>query len=117
MPYSSLHTLWRTFLVSVCLGASLARAEILMVFSADWCGNCVKFKQDLERDPFALEPYVVEVLDFDDDKESAKQLKVTRIPTFIIYDDEHREVTRKVGYANISELKAWAQKHNAKINK
>jgi thioredoxin-like negative regulator of GroEL len=108
---TSFFLFWQTVLVWVGLGFGGCFAETMMVFSADWCGNCVKFKKDLERQPFALEPNVVDVLDFDADRETARQLNVTRIPTFILYDENNREVARKVGYANISELKAWADKH------
>jgi thiol-disulfide isomerase/thioredoxin len=102
---------WPTLMVWLGVSFNACFAETLMVFSADWCGSCVKFKQDLERDPFALAPNVVEALDFDADRDSAKKLNVTRIPTFILYDENNREVARKVGYANISELKTWAATH------
>lgn len=96
------------FLLSMNLGFA---ANSMMVFTADWCGGCKAFKKALDENPGALDDYQLELINFDQNREIAKQLKVRSIPTFIIYDENDREVARKVGFESLDELKTWLEHH------
>lgn len=96
------------FLLGINMGFA---ANSMMVFTADWCGGCKAFKKALAENPDGLDNYPLELVDFDQNREIAKQLNVRSIPTFILYDENDREVARKVGFDTLDELNAWRHQH------
>lgn len=103
--YSS--TVWKTFIVWLGVSSFCCAAEALTVFTAKWCPNCLVFKQDLDENPELWKDYKVEFVDFDQNKDMARELGVKRLPTFILHDHNGDEVGRKVGYHKASGLLRW----------
>lgn len=109
--FENIYLVWRTVFLWLGLSFSVCLAQDpLAVFTADWCEPCRKFKQDFETGPDALKAYGVEYVDYDKNKELAKSLGVTTVPTFILYDNAGKEVKRVVGYKSLAELKAALNK-------
>lgn len=73
-----------------------------VLFTASWCAHCPRQKAifaELKRDG-----YIVHVLDFDSHDEAAKRLKVTQLPTTIVFDNG-KETDRYVGVTSSLKIK------------
>ncbi len=80
--------------------AYITVSNYLVIWTADWCPYCPKMKAlggKLEAEGF----HVI-YLDLDDNREEAKRLGITRIPTAIVYDSKV-EVLRLTGMGGLSE--------------
>lgn len=74
----------------------------IVIFSANWCLPCRMFHKWAEQDltiKRLLSNYEVEFYDYDLDKMMRTKYNVTRIPTFIIIENEE-EKARRVGLSN-----------------
>lgn len=84
--------------------------DLLIVFSADWCGNCVIFKKYIMEDSSILSNMVVCFVDFDSNDSIVKEYKVKKIPDFRYYKDS-AEIGKKIGYSNRQEFDKWIAGH------
>lgn len=97
---------------------NVCRAEdVLMVFTAQWCGPCQQFKRDYTADKSLAEGYTVEILDIDTAKDLTKDFAVNTVPTFIVVkvgDDgvikQENIVKRQAGYDGVKKLKRWLER-------
>lgn len=80
-----------------------ADKSVLIVFGADWCGYCVRLKNDKES--LNLDEYVVCFVDADKNPEMVKENSVSSFPTSIVMHDG-KEVSRKTGYKK-TEYQKW----------
>ena len=74
----------------------------IVVFSANWCLPCKMVHKWMEQDSTIkklLSHYDVEIYDYDLDKAMRTKYNVTRIPTFIILENEE-EKDRRVGISS-----------------
>lgn len=97
-----------SFLVSLCSLQAFSDEEkrpTLVIFSADWCSNCKKAKEDINNNKELSETiknYYVVVADFDIDKDLVEGYDVKKIPTFVVINKG--SVTKKVGYQGPRDL-------------
>jgi len=79
------------------------KKEILF-FSAPWCGPCKQMKILLKENK--LENIEVKIIDISEKSsiDLSIKYKVLSVPLFVKLEDD-KEVSRKSGYATISELK------------
>jgi thioredoxin 1 len=103
--------LWISLLALSCvIGAGSAFGESLLMFSADWCKYCQKAKADLLEKQDSVQEWNLDIVDIEQERELARQFALKSLPTFIVLDDDGREMRRLVGYHGFDNLKAWVEK-------
>lgn len=90
-----------------------SKKDLLVVFSADWCVNCVTFKKHFQEDMGMLSGIVVCIVDYDTNLDIAKEYKVKKIPDFRYYR-ESVELDKKIGYSKKSEFVKWLEQNRSK---
>lgn len=90
----------------------LAKGDEVLIFSADWCGNCKSLKADMKRDQSAMSGYIWGYVDVEKEKELAKQYGIRSLPTIVVVDKDNKEVKRQVGYRSMEQLRKWLQDKN-----
>jgi thiol-disulfide isomerase/thioredoxin len=70
----------------------------LIVFSADWCGDCVAYVPGLAKTLIMAKNNMLQarVVDYDAYRDLADEFNVRAIPTIIVYDKTWREIGRFV---------------------
>ena len=85
---------------------------LLIDFTASWCPPCKKMESSTWTDD-TLQAWIKEnaiaiQIDVDDDKKTTSALKVSAMPTLVLFSGEGTsELGRQVGYMNASELLRW----------
>ena len=88
-----------------------AQGIVLVDFYADWCGPCRMIAPILEKVAVKLNgKATVLKVNTDEAGQSATQLRITSIPTMIIYK-EGKEVSRHVGIKDEKGLISWVESH------
>ncbi|NBT59440.1 thioredoxin, partial [bacterium] len=107
-----LGTIWGILLV----GNSAIAADVLLAFTAEWCGPCQQFKADYMADKNLVAGYETEIINVDKAKELARDFDVKSYPTFIVIkveDDgtwrKDNIVKRKSGYDSPKKFKKWLE--------
>ena len=78
---------------------------------APWCGPCKMLSPVIEEASTKLEgKAVVGKVCVDDERELAQKFSVMSIPTIIVFKDG-KEIDRSVGYIELDEVIALANKH------
>lgn len=72
-------------------------------FSASWCGPC-KMLATVVANAGDKITVPIENIDIDENQEMAVQFGVRGVPTMVIIDDSGKEVKRKTGMMNESQL-------------
>lgn len=93
----------------LALTLSPAMADTVLMFSADWCGNCRAAKKDMMEHKEEVIPWYLEIVDADKSKDLVKEYGVRSLPTFIYLNDKGAEVDRLVGYRSYEKLKRWVE--------
>lgn len=84
---------------------------VLVDFWAPWCGPCKMLSPIIEEASKKLEgKAVVGKVCVDDEKDLAVKFSVMSIPTILVFKDG-KEVDRSVGYIELEEVVALANKH------
>lgn len=86
------------------------KQDVVLIFSASWCGHCKNLKNDFPTIE-GFDNKIVCILDSDQEKKMSRQLKVKSLPTSIILNPEGDEITRKVGYDKVSYSR-WLRENN-----
>lgn len=86
--------------------AASAEAAELLIFTATWCAPCQALKKDIAADPKLLADYEWGYVDFDAEKEMARDYGIKTVPTFLILED-NKVVRRLVGYPGLEKFKKW----------
>jgi thiol-disulfide isomerase/thioredoxin len=70
----------------------------LIVFSADWCGDCVAYVPGLAKTLIMAKNNMLQarVVDYDNYRDLAEEFNVHAIPTIIVYDKSWKEIGRFV---------------------
>jgi len=76
----------------------LDQKHYLIVFSADWCADCVAYVPGLAKALMMARNNMLtaRVVDYDNYRDMAEDLNVRSIPTIIVFDKNWREVGRFV---------------------
>ena len=83
----------------------------IMLVYADWCGPCRMIAPILEKVAVKLNgKATVLKVNTDEAGQAATQLRITSIPTMIIYK-EGKEVSRHVGIKDEKGLISWVESH------
>ena len=83
-----------------------SKKDILVIFTADWCGACQKMKKDIDDDPSLVDGLIVCYIDYDESPDLVKEYKVKKIPDYFLLS-KGVETKRKVGYSNKNDFKKW----------
>lgn len=82
----------------------------LMFFRADWCGPCRQMEPVMQTimdgDGFR-DHYSMQRVDVDTEPEIAAKWGIRGIPTFVIADDQGKEVARRVGATSRFKMQEW----------
>lgn len=78
-----------------------------ILWTAEWCSSCKKMYPIASK--LSEEGYVVYILDYDEETELAKQLKIKKLPTTIILT-ESKETGRFVGVVSVEEIQKVLKK-------
>jgi protein disulfide-isomerase len=105
---------WSTDVPQALAKAKAENKSVLLDFTgSDWCGWCIKFKQEAldtkEFQEYATKNLVLVELDFPRKKEQAAELKAANqslqekyhiegFPTFVVLNKDGKEIGRQVGY-------------------
>jgi len=70
----------------------------LIVFSAEWCGDCVAYVPGLAKSLAIAKNEMIKarVVDYDNHRDMADEMNIRKIPTIIVYDKNWREIGRFV---------------------
>ena len=79
------------------LSASVALAKDLVIVGATWCPACAKLKNFIDNNKNKIK-FNIQNVDIDKDRGTADTLKVTKIPTSFIFDDDGKLLSKKIGY-------------------
>lgn len=80
--------------------------DALIIFTADWCVNCVKMKKDIDNNIDILDNKIVCYVNINTNEYYKHEYKVKNIPDYFLLRDGI-ELNRKVGYKNITNFKKW----------
>src|SRR5206468_3776083 len=66
----------------------------LIVFSAEWCGDCVAYVPGLAKSLAIAKNDMVQarVVDYDNHRDMADEMNIRKIPTIIVYDKNWKEI-------------------------
>ena len=84
----------------------------LLIWTAEWCGSCKGMKVIAEE--LRAEGFDVYYIDFDDNRDRARECSVTSLPTTIVYTDG-KEAKRFVGIRKAEQIRDVLKK-NEKAN-
>ena len=70
----------------------------LIVFSADWCSDCVAYVPGLAKSLIVAKNNMLQarVVDYDAYRDMAEEFNIRAIPTIIVYDKSWKEIGRFV---------------------
>lgn len=68
----------------IWVGAVGVAGEVLLAFTASWCGPCKQFKSDVAENPEMVAGYELDIIDVDQAKEMAQDFGVKSYPTFFV---------------------------------
>ncbi|PIR43186.1 thiol reductase thioredoxin [candidate division WWE3 bacterium CG10_big_fil_rev_8_21_14_0_10_32_10] len=84
----------------------------LIDFYADWCGPCIAMKPTVEK---VLVDYKGKVdfseINVDSNQSEAQKYGIMSIPTFVILDENDKEIDRKMGAMAETQFKNWLDSH------
>jgi thioredoxin 1 len=78
--------------------------KTVFYFTADWCVPCKKVRpivEDMNKDGF-----FIQIIDADIEKELIKNLEITSVPTFILFENE-KIINRISGAQTRSQLESF----------
>jgi len=81
---------------------------VLAIFTADWCKYCKPLEQEVlnRMDEINDKGYVVCLIDYDSNRDLARQFRVDSVPTTIRFVSD-RQYNRKVGYSGYANYGAF----------
>lgn len=100
ISYSQAQTFDNAYVTDLSVALRLSKEtkqNIVLVFSASWCGHCKNLKNDLPTIE-GFDNKIICILDSDNEKKTARQFKVKSLPTSIMLNSNGEEISRTVGY-------------------
>ena len=83
-------------------------ANYLLIWTADWCGYCKDMKVIAEM--LRAEGFDVYYIDFDDNRDKARECSVTSLPTTIVYT-AGKEAKRFIGICKAEQIRDVLKKN------
>ena len=84
--------------------------KTLIDFYADWCGPCIAMKPVVESLESELkEKLVVKKVNVDTTPEEASKYNVVSIPTFVILDENGKELAKRMGAIPKDQFVEWVK--------
>lgn len=84
--------------------------NILLVFSATWCGPCNKFKSEVLKDENVkkkMNDYIFLIIDIDAEPVLTKKCNVTAIPSILILNNKEEIIKSTVGFKDKKSFINW----------
>jgi len=81
--------------------------NILVIFGTEWCGSCIKLKNDL--DSLNLDNYTICIVDVEEREDLGKKYSISSYPTSLIIKNKE-VISKKVGYKKEDYTK-WLSKN------
>jgi thioredoxin 1 len=85
------------------------KKNYIVLFTAKWCKYCPRQKLVMEQ--LEKEGYIVYVLDYDTHKDAAEELRISTLPTTLIFNDG-KEVARYTGFTKAEQVKSGVKKRD-----
>lgn len=99
---------WETDPQTALQRSATSGRPVLMKFTADWCGHCRRMEQTTFVDPEMVETvhqnFIPLLIDTDQHKDLAKELKITGLPALLIVAPDLTIVDRIRGYQTAARL-------------
>jgi len=93
--------------------AKIQNKKVLICFTADWCHNCVRLKNETLSDKEVqekLSDYILLYLNTDKEKKLARQYEVYGIPHYVIIDSDEIRYATGTGFMPKNEFLNWLDK-------
>lgn len=87
----------------------ITKSNCLVLWAADWCPACKKMYPIVKK--LKAEGYNVYIMDYDENREVAKELGIDRLPTTLIFRDG-AVVARHVGVTSAETIKKDLKKNS-----
>ena len=90
--------------------AEQTNKKIVLMFSADWCGWCKKFKTEVLTDASvqeALKNYVFFIVNADENRSIVSKFGVIGLPNFFVIDYNENRLKQKAGFMSSEEFISW----------
>ena len=96
-------------LLTALVTSVVGRAEMLEMYSADWCRYCQQAKKDILPEYTLIDEYKFAIINADREPGLARENNIKTMPTFILRDDAGVEIARQTGYHGLRKLKSWLE--------
>ena len=84
-----------------------SKKDLLVVFSANWCKNCIALKdQLLYSNEIGFKNSIICIVDYDKRYDLVKEYKVYKIPDSRLMRN-NIEISKLIGYNNKDKYKKW----------
>jgi protein disulfide-isomerase len=104
---------WRTNLGAAQHEAATSNKQVLLYFTADWCGPCQQMKRTVFSDDEverALRFHVPVKIDVDQQPVLARKYGATSIPRMVLVDDDGEIVHEASGAMTSQQFIAWVKR-------
>ena len=82
------------------------KKDAVIIFTADWCVNCIKMKKDLDSNLSILDNKIICYVNVDENEYYKNEYQVKNIPDYFILRNGV-ELKRQKGYKNIQDFIKW----------
>jgi len=90
--------------------AAADQSQVLLIFSAEWCGPCKLLKSKTLSAPEFLEqenPLHIADVDVDASPEMARVFGIEAVPTLVLITADGKIISRQTGFMAAADLMAW----------
>lgn len=104
---------YKTLLITLLLALMTTNvlAKDLVVFTASWCNPCKNLKKFISDNSTVKGYKELQILDIEKHQDEARKLGITKVPTSIIFDDEGKIQSKKVGFSGSRSYDDWLQQN------
>ncbi len=104
---------WRSYSNSAFANAKAQHKLVLIYGKSEFCHWCTKMNKDTLSDSgissIIARKYIPVAIDVVTDKALAAQYNINGTPTFIILDENRKQITASYGYQSVSAFKSFLE--------